>query len=908
MIIRNRFDIFKIHGKLGKIRDWMKSHNFPPKILFFIMGILSTAWFLVRVIPKPSRASYPCMQVAAPLMSGFVVYLLSLGGITLALRKAKQNILRARYIAAGSFILAALVGLVIALTHGIQNSYSNSLPGSSGPDDGPNQPIGKPLGINPGRVVWIWNPEATNENCTTNFESQDWYFKPENTNRQIVSKMVSESILKLCEKTTLSESWDLLFRYQNIKKYNKDKGFSKGEKIFIKINQGASKWLLTQEDKNNGYYFPKVLKPDDEGRGTSMAPTETGPYLVLELLRQLVNESGINQADIAVGDPMSDIYGHNYDVWFAEFPGVKYIDRFSTMHGRTLIFPTSADLLFYSDKKQSDKLFDIIENADYMINVASLKPHVSAGISLTAKNHFGSQASPRAIHLHYSLMEPRRGIATNGGYHKYRVLVDLMGSKYLGQNTVLYVVDGLFGGGASETKPPVKYFMSPFNNDWCNSIYLSQDQVALESVCYDFLRTEWNGINKHDQSNNSPENGPAMNGVDDYLHQAADSANWPAGIIYDPDRSGKPLPGLGIHEHWNNPEEKQYSCNLGRSWGIDLISIPDTLVKNEVAPGKSKLTVLPFDQGINAKTFLASVVDDDNVKWFITEEGIISYDGGKWILHNKNRKVSTKDLRDFAYEASTYGPELWIASPMGATVASLPIDARTGATTYHTENAIILSNDVRSIAIGKGSMRWIGTDKGVSAFMNKKWLENSYKETYPEDLFRENPITSMATNPRGDTLYIGTEGAGVARVFRNDVDAVSGASEYSIWGPILMPSNNIYSMLITSDGTQWFGTDRGIARHTGNKTLEKWTIFSTKNGLVNDSVQAIAADKNGKIWFGTKGGVSVFDGSLWTSYTENDGLNSNNVLSISVDREGMVWLGTDNGVNRYYNGEFISYK
>jgi hypothetical protein len=29
---------------------------------------------------------------------------------------------------------------------------------SMGPEDGPNQPMGQALGINPGRVVWAWNP------------------------------------------------------------------------------------------------------------------------------------------------------------------------------------------------------------------------------------------------------------------------------------------------------------------------------------------------------------------------------------------------------------------------------------------------------------------------------------------------------------------------------------------------------------------------------------------------------------------------------------------------------------------------------------------------------------------------------------------------------------------------------
>lgn len=903
---KNRFDISKLKGSLSSIRDWMKDHHFPPRLLFFLMGIISTIWFLIRVIPKPSRAGYPCMQVAAPVMSGFVIYLLSLGGITLALRKARQNILRARYIAAGSFILVALAGLVISLTHGTLNSFATGS-SVSGPDDGPNQPIGKALGVNPGRVVWIWNPEATNEKCVSNFDTKDWYFKPENTNRKVVGNMVINSLNKLCGKTTLAESWDILFRYHNLKKHQKNRGYTKGEKIFVKINQGTSRWLLSQEDKNNGYNFPTDLKSDDVRRRTSLAPTETGPYIVLELLRELVNELGISQSDISVGDPMSDIYGHNYAIWFAEFPGVVYIDKFSTMHGRTLIVPTSNDLLFYSDKTQSDKLYDVVEKADYLINVANLKPHVHAGISLTAKNHFGSQASATASHLHYSLMVPRGGIPTNGGYHKYRVLVDLMGSKYLGQNTMLYLVDGLFGGGASETKGSVKYFMPPFNNDWSNSIFVSQDQVALESVCFDFLRTEWNGINKHDKSNNDPETGPNMNGVDDYLHQAADSSNWPAGISYDPDNSGKPLPCLGTHEHWNNAEKKQYSRNLGYAKGIELVSIPDTLVKTELSAQNNDVINRSPEPGIPAKTFYSVLVDNNNIKWFLTEEGIVSFDGKNWKLHNTNPKVPTKNLNSFAYEVSSVGSALFIATPEGATVASLPIDSGSETSVYRTENSPILSNNFLSVALGKSPLRWFGTDNGISAFQDKKWLTNSYQRTYRESHFRNNPITSMATSPGGDTLYAGTDGAGVARVFRNDVDGISGASEYAQWGPIQMPSDKVYSICITPDGTQWFGTDLGIARHTGRNTLDNWTVFTTSNGLVHNFVQAIAIDKDGKTWFGTKGGVSVFDGSTWTSFTEKDGLISNNILCITVDKEGIVWLGTDKGVSSFRNGKFTSY-
>ncbi|MEI6048485.1 MAG: two-component regulator propeller domain-containing protein [Bacteroidota bacterium] len=320
------------------------------------------------------------------------------------------------------------------------------------------------------------------------------------------------------------------------------------------------------------------------------------------------------------------------------------------------------------------------------------------------------------------------------------------------------------------------------------------------------------------------------------------------------------------------------------------------------------LNIRSNEIGIPAKTFFAAIIDNANNKWFLTELGIISFNGEKWTLHNENNKVALKDMKDFAYAVNTDGPELWIASPNGATVARLPINAGSDATTYHTENAAILSNNVVKVTIGKSPLRWFGTDKGVSAFSGNNWLTPSYEEMYPGMIFEEYPITSMATNRDGDSLYVGTRGAGVARVFRNEVDGISGASVYAQWGPIILPSDNICSIYIASDGAKWFGTDKGIAKHIGNNTLENWTVFTTDDGLVDNFVQAITADKKGNFWFGTRGGVSVFNGSEWTSYTTDNGLNSNNILCLAVDRDGVVWIGTDDGVTCYNDGEFISYK
>jgi hypothetical protein len=303
MNISNKFDVSQLKGRLYIIGKWMKEHHVPPKTLFFLMGIISLVWFFIRVLPKPSRAAYPCMKVAAPMISSFVIYLLSVGGLGLAIKKARLFLARNRYLASGVFLIIAAFAFFVLTTYNPIPGISRSMQETQaklGPDDQPNQPFGTPAGIYPGRVVWAWNQDATNENCISTLVEKDWYWKPENINEEVVAAMLRESLMKLTGENDIAGSWSALFKFHNKRKYNTEKGYAKGEKIYIKTNQGTSRGLLTQEEKDQGYYYPANLEPDNSRRSTSFGTTETHPYVVLELLRQLVNEFGIDQTDIAV--------------------------------------------------------------------------------------------------------------------------------------------------------------------------------------------------------------------------------------------------------------------------------------------------------------------------------------------------------------------------------------------------------------------------------------------------------------------------------------------------------------------------------------------------------------------------------------------------------------------------------
>jgi len=537
-----------------------------PHATFYAAGIASTIWFLIRVLPKPTRASYPCMRAAAPVMSGFVIYMVGLWGAAFALKRARISFAFSRYSHGFIFLILLTVFLVITTTGDIKPSLASTLL-ITDPPDGPNQPMGIAQGVMPGRVTWAFDRASTDSLCTNG--PGDRYFIPGNYDQSVIDSMIRKSVLGLTGASEIRDAWDSIFTYHNVRKSNQRKSYSPGETVFIKINQGTASWLFMN---GTAYEAPDIL-PQEDWKNAYAGACEASPPVALAILRQLVNDCGIAQQEILIGDPISHIYRHNYDAWHEEFPDIKYIDQ-SGDFGRTIIHHGDAASISYSDMGSimpdavADRLYKEMAEASYMINIGNLKPHLRAGVTLCAKNHFGSHTRSSAEHLHPSLVCPvANGDPTNAGYKKYRVQTDIMGNMSLGRNTMLFVVDGLWGGGPEETKAPRKWNMPPFNNDWTSSVFMSLDQVALESVCFDFIRTEYNGVYQ-------PEANPNWSGVDDYLHQAADRLNWPDGITYDPEQDGIEMPSLGTHEHWQNASTMAYSRNLRIGDGIELYRVP----------------------------------------------------------------------------------------------------------------------------------------------------------------------------------------------------------------------------------------------------------------------------------------------------------------------------------------------
>ena len=252
---------------------------------------------------------------------------------------------------------------------------------------------------------------------------------------------------------------------------------------------------------------------DDRSGRTKMS--YTNPVLLKVLLTSLVTDAGVEPSDITVYD-VSRVFP-TYMVEMCtegKLKGVRFVDRDNGIADKKHPIQWS-----YSFSGAVNYLPTCVTQAEYVINFANLKGH-SYGITLCGKNHFGS-------FINGNEMRPPEG-------------ADISGSN-------------------------ARWKQSPFHGHYTSSIFVSQDPVAIDSVGADFLMnepavTEVNGSLKDNAT------------VENYLHEAALVKNAPSGNIYK-NGNGKKVTNLGVHEHWNNPDSKKYSWNLGKKEGIELVKV-----------------------------------------------------------------------------------------------------------------------------------------------------------------------------------------------------------------------------------------------------------------------------------------------------------------------------------------------
>lgn len=161
-----------------------------------------------------------------------------------------------------------------------------------------------------------------------------------------------------------------------------------------------------------------------------------------------------------------------------------------------------------------------------------------------------------------------------------------------------------------------------------------------------------------------------------------------------------------------------------------------------------------------------------------------------------------------------------------------------------------------------------------------------------------------------------------------------------------LPTNSIVTLLQTSDGYLWIGTEEGLIRFDGdiftifdenntpeftnnyinclfedsNKNLwigirhgglvkyknRKFKCYTKDDGFLKDGVNGIAEGPGGIIWIGTQG-LYKFQDNKFTIFTKKDGLPDESIGPLYKDSKGNLWIGTVNGLCRFANNNFTNY-
>ena len=275
--------------------------------LWIILGLASVIWVLIRVVPKPSRATYPCQRIAQPLAAGFIAWVLGLAGSTLIWRKARSLVQKKRYaVGAICFAAAALLCYVtLNDTRDVAASAVNALNTAAFvPSDPANSPVGTAKGIHPGRVVWVYDSLLCDQGSTSG-----WWWEDDRTDPEVALRMMEQALINLTGIADPVVAWDSVFRYFNRTRYGQyNVGYQAGEKIAIKVNNIFSRsyeWTSSQD------YRPC-------------------PQMLHALLGQLVNMAGVPEADITVYDCIFYHGNPVYQYCHADFPGVRWAEGDAT--------------------------------------------------------------------------------------------------------------------------------------------------------------------------------------------------------------------------------------------------------------------------------------------------------------------------------------------------------------------------------------------------------------------------------------------------------------------------------------------------------------------------------------------------------------------------------------------------
>jgi len=269
--------------------------------------------------------------------------------------------------------------------------------------------------------------------------------------------------------------------------------------------------------------------------------------------------------------------------------------------------------------------------------------------------------------------------------------------------------------------------------------------------------------------------------------------------------------------------------------------------------------------------------------WIATARGLVqapTLDGDRWTVHTIE-DGSLPDLYVFGVAVDRRGVA-WVATANGGAA----FDPRRGTYQYMGRNAPLLHQILDTVYVDGAGRTWFGGAGGVNVFLPKT------------------AVSADGARAEVEWAETAVQGGG-------DGSWLVGLTRYNTDG--VLPDTLVFTITGDRRGRIWIGTENGAAVFTpqpkapalGAYDHANWQTFTGVNSeLVHPKVHAIIEDGEGRIWFGTEGGVTILDERRdardplrWQSVTASGagGLPHPWVQAMARTPDGRIWAGTRGG-------------
>ena len=183
---------------------------------------------------------------------------------------------------------------------------------------------------------------------------------------------------------------------------------------------------------------------------------------------------------------------------------------------------------------------------------------------------------------------------------------------------------------------------------------------------------------------------------------------------------------------------------------------------------------------------------------------------------------------------------------------------------------------------------WVGSEEGLTRLTPRQFQTISKAEG-----LSGNTVVSISPSRDGG-VWVGLWGSGINHFLDGQISRLNQTNG--------LKYNYVMGTTELRDGTLWAGTDYGGSlQHISNGVV---TIYGRDKGFVNnDAVEVLFEARNGLLWIGTRNGLETWDGEKFTRFTTRDGLSNSRINAICQGSGDDVWIGTDGGLTRWHDGQ-----